>query len=82
MADLLTKELWPPSPDLNPMDFAVWSILESNACSSYHQSVTSLKGKLKHWWDKILPETTRASCNPDTDRLGRVVEAKGVYNEK
>ena len=41
MASFWTKELWPPSStDLNPMDIAVWSILESNACSSYHPSVT------------------------------------------
>ena len=47
-----TKELWPPSsPDLNPMDFAVWSILESNASSYYHPSVSSLKAKLKHCRD-------------------------------
>ena len=41
MACFWTKESWPPSSrDLNPMDLAVWSILESNACSSYHQIVT------------------------------------------
>ena len=40
MASFWTKELWPPSPDLNLMDFAVWSILESNACSFYHPRVT------------------------------------------
>ena len=83
MAGFWTKELWPPSsPDLNPMDFAIWSILESNACSSYHSSVTSLKAKLKHCWDQISPETIRASCNQVTDRLRRVVEAKGGYIEK
>ena len=50
MAGFRTKELWPPSlPDLRLMDFAVWSILESNACSSYHPCATSLKAKLKHW---------------------------------
>ena len=38
MAGFGTRELWPPSsPDFNPMDFAVWNILESNACSSYPQ---------------------------------------------
>ena len=32
------KELWSPcSPDLNSMDFAIWSILKSKACSSNHQ---------------------------------------------
>ena len=49
MAGFWTKESCPhSSPDLNPMDIAVWSILESNACSSYLPSVTSLKAKLKH----------------------------------
>ena len=47
-AGFWTKESWPPSPDLNLMDFAVWSILDSNACSSYHPSVTSIKTKLRH----------------------------------
>ena len=28
--DFITKEEWPPySPDLNPMDYAIWSILET-----------------------------------------------------
>ncbi|KAI6647063.1 hypothetical protein LOD99_8900 [Oopsacas minuta] len=32
--DFITKEEWPPfSPDLNPMDFSIWAILEKNACA-------------------------------------------------
>ena len=42
------KELWSPcSPDLNPMVFDIWSILEQKACSGTHMSVTALKEKLK-----------------------------------
>ena len=83
MAGFLTKESWPPSSqDLNPMDFAVWSILESNVSSSYHPSVTSLTAKLKHCWDKITPETINDTCNLVTDRLRHVEEAKGGYIEK
>ena len=83
MAAFWTKEFWPPStPDIYPMDFAAWSILESNACSSNHQSVASLKAKLKHCWDKISPETIHVSCNQVIDRLRRVVEAKREYIEK
>ena len=37
------KELWPPSsPDLNPMDYCVWGILESEACDSSHTLVEAL----------------------------------------
>ena len=51
MVGFWTKELCPhSSPELNPMDIAVWSILESNACSSFHPSVMSLKAKLKHFF--------------------------------
>ena len=50
IAGFWTKELWPPSsPDLNPMDFAVWSILDTNACSSDHLCVMSSKAKFKHF---------------------------------
>ena len=49
MAGFWVKYLWPPSsPDLNSMDFAIWTILESNSCSSSQQSVSSLKAKLRH----------------------------------
>ncbi|KAI6657114.1 Transposase [Oopsacas minuta] len=42
--DFISKVEWPPSsPDLNPLDFSVWSILESSACSKSHNSIESLK---------------------------------------
>ena len=48
------KELWPPSsPDLDPMDFAIWSILESKACSSNHTNIGILKNRLKACWDEV-----------------------------
>jgi hypothetical protein len=36
---------WPPlnSPDLNPLDYAVWSILEEKACTKPHKNVESLE---------------------------------------
>ena len=39
---------WPPnSPDLNPLDYSVWSILEEKACAKPHMNVESLKRALK-----------------------------------
>ena len=38
---------WPPnSPDLNVMDYSIWSILEAEACSKPHQSIEALKKSL------------------------------------
>ena len=32
--------MWPPaSPDLNPLDFNIWSILEAEACAKTHDTV-------------------------------------------
>ena len=42
-----SKEMWPPcSPNLNPMDFSVWSILYAKACGKIHHSVDDLKQSL------------------------------------
>ncbi|KAI6659393.1 hypothetical protein LOD99_10839 [Oopsacas minuta] len=41
--NIISKEEWPPSsPDLNPTDFLLWSILETNACTTSHKSIKSL----------------------------------------
>ena len=58
------KELWPPSsPDLNPMDFRIWSILEQKSCPVSHSSVEVLKQKLTKSWAEIDAETVHATCD-------------------
>ena len=77
-----SKELWPPSsPNLNPMDYSIWSILESKACAMSHTSVDSLKRKLVKCWDEIDSETVRTACTQITRRLKQVVKARGGYFE-
>lgn len=76
------SDLWPPSsPDLNPMDFSIWSILEREACSTYHKSISSLKSALVRAWDRIDADTIRGACGQVPDRLRRVIAAKGGYCE-
>ena len=61
MTGFWPKELWPPSsPDLNPMYFTIWSILESKACSSNHPNIGALNNRLKAYWNEISEETVRA----------------------
>ncbi|UYV68672.1 hypothetical protein LAZ67_6000405 [Cordylochernes scorpioides] len=46
--------MWPSnSPDLNPIDYSVWSYLEENVSSSPHKSLESLKKALQREWTKI-----------------------------
>uniref|UniRef100_A0A914D040 Uncharacterized protein n=1 Tax=Acrobeloides nanus TaxID=290746 RepID=A0A914D040_9BILA len=46
-------ELPPNSPDLNVMDYSIWSILEAAACSKPHQSIEALKKSLVKAWNAI-----------------------------
>ncbi|KAI6657855.1 hypothetical protein LOD99_597 [Oopsacas minuta] len=62
--NFIGKEEWPPySPDLNPMDYSIWSILETNACSKSHTNVESLKRALCREWERIPQETLCAAVN-------------------
>ena len=48
------KELWPPSsPDLSPLDFIIWFILEKEVCMTTHTNTEALKKSLKRKWAKI-----------------------------
>ena len=77
-----SKEAWPPSsPDLNPMDFSVWSLLEADACASSHVSVGALKSSLEKAWAKIPQETLRKAPEGFRGRLERVIQARGAHIE-
>lgn len=78
-----SKELWPPSsPDLNPMDFSVWSMLETEACRSPHTTVESLKVSLVKAWAKIPQKKLRAAVESFRGRLERVIAVEGGHIEK
>lgn len=80
--DFITSAEWPPySPDLNPLDFCVWSILESKACATPHASLESLKRALQTEWIKIPQETLRAAVDAFRKRLRDCVTAKGGHFE-
>ena len=78
----ISKEEWPPStPDLNPLDHSLWSILESEACSKPSPSIEALKLKLMKIWEKIPMKIVHASINDFSRRLCTVVKAKEKYFE-
>lgn len=78
----ISKEEWPPySPDLNPMDYSVWSILEARACAKPHKNLESLKQALLREWDKISLQEVRAICENFSKRLRLCIKAKGGHFE-
>lgn len=78
----ISSQEWPPySPDLNPMDFSVWSILEARACATPHKSLESLKQALLREWDKITLREVRAISENFPKRLRACIKAKGGHFE-
>ena len=74
------KEFWlPTKPDLNLMDFEVWSALEHKACATSHKNIDALKHSLEKSWNKISPETLHATCSQVIHRLQCMIRAKGDY---
>ena len=70
---------WPPnSPDLNPLDYAVWGILLEKACAKPHPTVESLKRALKKAWNEI---TLVKIIDDFPKRLKACVDAKGGHFE-
>ena len=70
ISDFISKEEWPLySPDLNPMDYSIWSILETKACAKSHACIESLKKSL------------RAAVEAFPRRLREVIRKKGGYIE-
>ena len=78
----LEKDFWPPSsPDINPLDFCLWSILEEKACKKSHQNLDQLKRSLEAAWDSISLDVVRAAVDAVPKRLHQIVKARGNHIE-
>ena len=70
--------MWPPSsPDLNPFDFSMWSMLEKDVCSSEKHSVDHLKKSLQKAWADISQKKICAAVEAFRPRLKKVIDANG-----
>jgi len=46
--DFIPPTLWPPNnPDLNPVDYAVWGILQDHVCKSEIKDVEELRQRIQ-----------------------------------
>ena len=72
------KETWPPSsPNLNPLDFSIWSMLKKDVCRSEKLSVDHLKKSLPKAWADIPQKKIRAAAEAFKSRLEKVIDANG-----
>ncbi len=72
------KEIWPPSsPDLNPLDFSIWGVLEAKACRTSHKNVEDLKKSVKSAWRSLSTQYIQNTCKSLRSRLEKVVNNNG-----
>ena len=74
--------LWPPSsPCLNPLDYAVWGVLEDKVGATSHPSVDALKNKVKEEWAALTPAYIKKCCQSFRHRVEATIEAEGGHND-
>ena len=60
--------------DLNPLDFSLWAILESNTCAKSHKNIEYLEKSLTEEWAIIPQQTMRTAVRLVPNRLWVVVK--------
>ncbi|QQP48684.1 Uncharacterized protein FKW44_009066, partial [Caligus rogercresseyi] len=82
MAHFWPKDMWPSSsPDLNPLDFAVWGELERKTNKTPHPNVDALKATIRTEWDNMSEEFLINSCKVVRRRVEAAIEAEGGHIE-
>jgi transposase len=83
LADFWDKTVWPPSsPDLNPLDYSVWSVVESKACKTSHNSIKDLMASITKTWRYMSKAYIVKTCQQFRPRLEKVIEMEGGLFEK
>ena len=74
------KDMWPPaSPDLNPLDYAIWSRLVREVNSVRHTSKANLKIAIQKAWDEMDARYLVHVTGRFRNRLQRVLDGNGAY---
>jgi transposase len=74
----ISKDDWPPSsPDLNPLDYSIWGVLEAKVNAYPHRSIESLKNKLIKEWKALSMDVVRAAIDTWRKRLTLCKDASG-----
>ena len=78
VAEFWEKNVWPSnSPDLNPLDFSIWSVVESKACQTSHPNRESLKVSVAKAWRALKPDYIVKTCRAFRPRLEKMIECEG-----
>jgi len=79
----MPSDRWPPnSPDLNPVDYKIWSIVQQRVYQSWMHNVYELKQRLVHVWHGIDQTIIDNATGEWHGRLCACVRAKVRHFEQ
>ncbi|QQP52179.1 Putative transposable element, partial [Caligus rogercresseyi] len=82
MASFWPADFWPSSsPDVNPLDFAVWGFLEGKTNKTSHTSVEALKATITKEWDNMSEDFIKTSCASVRPRIEAIIRNNGGHIE-
>jgi hypothetical protein len=74
----IPAEKWPPnSPDLNPLDYSIWTELCHNMDWSKIKNKDTLKDEILKGWKKIRQDVVKCSIDSWSKRCFRVKQNEG-----
>ena len=80
--DFISPQLWPPnSPDLNPVDYHVWSVLEQRVYRTRIRDINHLRARLVEEWQKFDQKIIDWAVNQWRRRLRACVQEEGGHFE-
>ena len=80
---LLQPNMWPPnSPDLNPVDYCVWSVLERNVYRGRFENTIELKEAILQEWEALPQAVINKAINGFQSRMRLVIAENGQHIEK
>ena len=78
--DFVAFSHWPPSsPDLNPLDYIVWSYVENITSMTSHNTKASLIAAIRWVFAELPPALVEKACSQFRIRIEAVMEAEGGY---
>ena len=79
----IPPDLWPPnSPDLNPVDYKIWSVLQQRVYQSRVHNTDKLKQRLLQAWHSIDHNIVDNAIDEWRGRLRACVRANGGHFEQ
>jgi transposase len=79
----IPPSLWPPnSPDLNPVDYKIWGVLQDRVYGTRIRDVDHLKRRLVEEWARFDQSIIDGAINQWRQRLNACVHADGEHFEQ